>query len=702
MKLPHAIPEITGSERARKAKYTRDLATEVSRLTPQAATQANGEENDHFDSRYPVNFTKGLLHNKYGLIEFRRDYIDFVEALNTHDHNMLEDVPSAKDRGVAFHCHGVKHDKAIETKWRGWESPRAGHVYELQGPDAGAVGMAPAPRAGSSELAAEMAEVYAMALLRDVPFTVICEGGGQKLCASDPNAGSALISANDLVGILGKMPFYTGKDTISSTPMQTGAYGLNRFERNRREARLLNGAALSSLTLFRGSTPGAMVGPYISQFLLIGGNALCSKPSKDGKSNFPGTSSEFDFRDGFVPYGSLVIDQRTMSQKNCLDYMTDWCSWLDVQNGANFTELDIFEKERRFITTPRDLATYVHFDALYEAYLNAALVMLSLGVPTSKGFPEPSPSGKRTPFATFGNPHILSLVTEIATRCLKAVRRQKFNFHRRCRPEAIGGRLTLVADGAGDKLGCAGEAFQQMHDEIPEEIRNAIIQHNHQQNQQAMKDMRPLECEDKCTPDYFKDFDASNLLLPMAFPEGSPMHPAYGAGHATVAGGCVTMLKAFFEMFEDCNGGVERELVYTDKDNQEHPIVYVPNAGNGGKTLIKDPKFKKALTVQGELDKLAANISIGRNMAGVHYYSDYYDSLRMGERIAVGLLLEQAPTYGDTMECTFKSFDGDLICITGNGGSSPTLTVIDKEGNAVLPREWWLRHTIGEELVEDL
>ena len=36
-------------------------------------------------------------------------------------------------------------------------------------------------------------------------------------------------------------------------------------------------------------------------------------------------------------------------------------------------------------------------------------------------------------------------------------------------------------------------------------------------------------------------------LLPMAFQEGSPMHPSYGAGHATVAGACVTILKAFFD-----------------------------------------------------------------------------------------------------------------------------------------------------------
>jgi hypothetical protein len=36
-----------------------------------------------------------------------------------------------------------------------------------------------------------------------------------------------------------------------------------------------------------------------------------------------------------------------------------------------------------------------------------------------------------------------------------------------------------------------------------------------------------------------------SYLLPLAFPEGSPTHPAYGAGHATVAGACVTILKAF-------------------------------------------------------------------------------------------------------------------------------------------------------------
>jgi len=108
------------------------------------------------------------------------------------------------------------------------------------------------------------------------------------------------------------------------------------------------------------------------------------------------------------------------------------------------------------------------------------------------------------------------------------------------------------------------------------------------------------------------------------------------------------------------------------------------------------------LTIQGELNKLAANISIGRNMAGVYYYSDYYDSLRMGERVAIGILLEQAPTYGEVMEVTFDSFDGDRICIQGEAGSCPSLSVIDKHGRPVLPQDWWLRHVPGQELSEDL
>ncbi|MEO0361716.1 MAG: hypothetical protein AAF322_11430, partial [Pseudomonadota bacterium] len=446
MKLPYSTPIPAGAERAAEAKRLRDIATEFSRRIPQAQTRANGEEEDHADV-FPANFTKGLQHDeKSGLIEDPADYRCFVEAINAPDDTLFEKQVENADPG-RFVC---EVEGADPVQWRGWESPRAGHVYELEGPDPGAVGMAPAPRVGSSELAAEMAEVYGLALLRDMPFTEIAKGGCKKLCAE---GGESVLSAEKVVHLIGDMPFYSGQNVKSSTP-HNAENGYNQFEYNRRFARTQSIAgALTTKNAFRGSTKGALAGPYISQFMLIGAPSRAG--AGNGVSSFPGEHANYDLFDGFIPYGSLIIDQRTQAAKGCLDYMTEWSSWLDVQNGANLIGADLFEKKRRFITTPRDLATYVHFDALYEAYLNACLVLLGLGAPTSKGFPEPSPSMRRTAFATFGGPHILSLVTEVATRCLKAVRRQKFNYHRRARPEALGGRLSLVKLGCGEKLGPA-------------------------------------------------------------------------------------------------------------------------------------------------------------------------------------------------------------------------------------------------------
>ncbi|MEM1185748.1 MAG: bromoperoxidase [Planctomycetota bacterium] len=689
-RLPFADPDPAGVERARAAKAARDLATEVSRVRPHAVTRSNGEEGDHTNpdpreaSSYPANFTKGLAHNEFGVVGNAEDYEAFVEAINSPDRNVFERRVSTGEDAV----------KAIDedVRWRGWESPRSGHAYDLQGPDAGAVGMAPAPRVGSSELAFEMAEVYSLALLRDVPFETIRKGGDEMI----GGAGSSVRSASQLVAALNDMPFMTLNDATSSTPGQVDASGLNSFERNRRDARLQGAVKLTEQIAFRGSAPGSFVGPYISQFLLAGSASLAGR--RDAAEEFASAGSRFDPSDGLIRYGTVTIDQRNVVHEVGHDHMTDWASWLLVQNGGDVGQNATYEPTRRFITTPRDLATYVHFDALYEAYLNACLMMLSMGVPFSKGFPERA-RGVRTPFVTFGGPHILSLVTEVATRGLKAVRRQKFNYHRRARPEAIAGRYTLLAFGAAerdcglfvDKLGKARQAFQCSLGEIPNEIIEAVRMHNEQQNNAhgRTRDVHLPEGIDAT------EFDASNLLLPMAFPEGSPMHPAYGAGHATVAGACVTILKGFFEMFEDDDSGVQRPLRFGGSTR-----AFIPN--DDGTGLVADPSVASDLTIQGELDKLAANVSIGRNMAGVHYYSDYYDSVRMGERVAVGLLLEQAPTYGDLIEMTFTSFDGDHVIISGEGGSAPTLTVLDRNGNPTSPREWWLRHVSGEQVVEDL
>ena len=138
------------------------------------------------------------------------------------------------------------------------------------------------------------------------------------------------------------------------------------------------------------------------------------------------------------------------------------------------------------------------------------------------------------------------------------------------------------------------------------------------------------------------------------------MHPSYGAGHATVAGACVTILKAYFDTSAVLvnRGG---DILFSGFETGDSPVAYVPDNTMNALTDVNDGSF---LTLEGELNKLAANISIGRNMAGVHYFSDYYDSLRMGEEIALGILEEQALCYKeDSFVLSVPTFDGEIFNI---------------------------------------
>ena len=154
-----------------------------------------------------------------------------------------------------------------------------------------------------------------------------------------------------------------------------------------------------------------------------------------------------------------------------------------------------------------------------------------------------------------------------------------------------------------------------------------------------------------------------NKLLPMAFQEGSPMHPSYGAGHATVAGACTTILKAFFDSDLYFNFGKTPNKGLNNISFSHKKDVGAWQSLPDGSALefVKSP----AMTIEGELNKVAANISIGRDWAGVHYYSDYVQSMIMGEEIAIGMLQEQSITYpfADQLTMTVPKFDGSKVLI---------------------------------------
>ena len=91
------------------------------------------------------------------------------------------------------------------------------------------------------------------------------------------------------------------------------------------------------------------------------------------------------------------------------------------------------------------------------------------------------------------------------------------------------------------------------------------------------------------------------------------------------------------------------------------PIVNPVAASDDGSTLIPyTGADADQMTVSGELNKVA----IGRNIAGVHWRSDYVESLKLGEQIAISVLRDQWMTYVLDLEgYTFTRFDGTRITV---------------------------------------
>ena len=145
-----------------------------------------------------------------------------------------------------------------------------------------------------------------------------------------------------------------------------------------------------------------------------------------------------------------------------------------------------------------------------------------------------------------------------------------------------------------------------------------------------------------------------SYLLPQAFPEGSPTHPCYPTGHGTVGGACITTLKCFF------NGGqkIRPLLAAVGRD------IYVPSV-DGLSLDIYTGADGNSLDVNGELNKLAYNISFGHGIhAGIHFRSSTYWSILLGEQVALSILQDRAKSYNEPFSISIKKFDGSTATIT--------------------------------------
>jgi len=407
-------------------------------------------------------------------------------------------------------------------------------------------------------------------------------------------------------------------DYGSSTVVQQAVTSLNTEFSDFRSPR--QGGAVTTQTVFRGIFPGETVGPYLSQFLLKG-TSDPRLPAGQGRST----------ADGLITFGDLKINQRQVTVLPGVNYLTAFNDWLDVQNGWDRRGQDAVDTtQRRFVRNLRDLGERVHIDNVADFFFNACLILLhevpgdqlnGVGVigrdmefPFDQGNPYLAYT-RQAPFATLGSAHALTLVWEQLTRALRAVWFQKWFVHRRLRLEEFGGRI--------DNHLVGRRSYPQIDGEILTALTSGSL------GQYFGNPGEPF----------------TTYLLPQAFPEGAPTHPAYGAGHATASGACATVLKAFLN---------ESTVI-------ENPLV--PNAAGTALVAYTPPQGEPPLTVGGELNKLAGNVALGRNAAGVHWRSDYDQSLLLGEQVAIGILQEQSLLLNEPEFYQLTRFDGTTIRI---------------------------------------
>jgi len=486
--------------------------------------------------------------------------------------------------------------------------PESAWTYMAEGASTAQLQIAVPPAFDSDETGAEMVELYWRALTRDVPFH---EYDGNDIVED---------AARELDSIAG----YKGPGSAADP----------------------NSDTVETDNVFRGVTPGAQTGPYVSQLLW-----------KDRKL-------------GGGPEDQKIQPQ--VAETTPRDYMTTVEDWLKVQNGVvpgvdrNLPSNE-FSDTKRHIITGRDMAERVHDDPPFRQLQKAAQVLIfSMQAPLDESIPytlkafekrnvfddvvegddfidETPPSRRdvdsflsqtRLPFNDFGPLYIEKKVIEATEHGQKAAWHKKWNVHRRLRPEEYGGRVQAIKPG-GDSAGRDLDAPEEYP--IPENLLDS----------EALEDSREK---------------FGSYLLPQAYAEGSPTHPSYPAGHSVVAGAGVTVLKAFFD--GDYVFPADEKVVPT-RDGSE----LVTAADLSDRTLGTAHDIYDELTVRGELNKLASNMALGRNRAGIHYRSDGIEGLRLGEAAAIQFLEDQLALLEETageISLSLETFDGEDITVASH------------------------------------
>jgi len=241
-------------------------------------------------------------------------------------------------------------------------------------------------------------------------------------------------------------------------------------------------------------------------------------------------------------------------------------------------------------------------------------------------------------FAVTGAPDIFASVAHVAGIGLRAAFKVKWWDALKIRPEVLAQRVDMIDRGEYEGMGFPDLGELKLNMEYGRETLEAVSSKNELLNGEAGVD--------------------SKLLL-LQFPEGSPVHPSWVAGHAVVAGACTTVLKAMFRT-HDVNGG---RLKWGSE--LKHSV-------NGDDLVDYEGEDGVECTIIGEMNKLASNVSIGRDMAGVHFRCDGDCGMALGEKVAIKYLVDKCKEYYEGDVGIFggymlEKFDGELIKITSDG-----------------------------------
>ncbi len=277
--------------------------------------------------------TKGLLHSQLGIVD-PVAYQSLLTAVYGQKHSDAEAIIIGYGR------------KLVDLE--------AGFAYDLEGGDSHTFTALPPPAFASELAGVEMIELYWQAAARDIPFAQ---------WSTDPTIAAAAAEMNTLTA-------YQGPRDASGQ--------------------------VTAANVFRGTSPGCTVGPYISQYLLQ-----------------------------TINFGSTPWEQMYRTGMPGVDYLTSYNEWLLLQSGLPPYLTEQFDSVFRYVHTARNLAQHVHYDYIFQSMFQAALILCAdypetLRTSSASRFSSTNPyrtSKVQSPYASFGPPLVQNWLGRVAKSC---------------------------------------------------------------------------------------------------------------------------------------------------------------------------------------------------------------------------------------------------------------------------------------------